>query len=46
MEEGLQERAKPRKAWYLLPIFFGILGGIAAYLLLQDRDKNLQKGFS
>jgi uncharacterized membrane protein YvbJ len=29
--------------WYLVPIFFGILGGIVAYLLLQDDDKELAK---
>lgn len=34
---------KPSKWWYLLPIFLGILGGIAAYLLVKDRDKEFAK---
>ena len=29
--------------WYLLPIFFGIIGGIIAYLVLKDDDKTLAK---
>lgn len=38
-----QYSKKPSKWWYLLPLFLGILGGIAAYLLLQDRDKYFAK---
>ena len=29
---------KPSKAWYLLPIFFWILGGIVSYVCLRKRD--------
>ena len=29
--------------WYLLPIFFGIIGGIIAYLILKDDDRELAK---
>ena len=41
MVEDLEspQKSKPSKLWYLLPIFFGILGGIAAYLFLQDKNK-------
>jgi hypothetical protein len=42
-EEFGTSQKKPSKWWYLLPIFFGILGGIAAYLLLQDKDKKFGK---
>ncbi len=29
--------------WYLLPIFFGIIGGIIAYLIVKNDDKPLAK---
>ena len=30
---------KPRSnAWFLLPIFFGVLGGIVAYFILRKDD--------
>lgn len=38
-----QYSKKPSKWWYLLPIVLGLLGGIAAYLLVQDRDKEFAK---
>ncbi|MBU3897196.1 MAG: hypothetical protein KJ697_04710 [Nanoarchaeota archaeon] len=31
------------KLWYLLPIFFTFMGGIVAYLLLQEKDKAFAK---
>jgi len=34
-------QTKPSIAWYLLPILFGIIGGVAMYLLLKDT--NIQK---
>jgi len=34
---------KPSKAWYLVPIFFGIIGGVAMYLVLKDEDKKMAK---
>jgi len=34
---------KPSRLYYLLPIFLGLLGGIAGYLLVQDRDKNFAR---
>ena len=33
----------PSKAWYLLPIFFGIIGGIVMYLVLKDTDRKMAK---
>jgi len=29
---------KVPRSWYLLPLLFGLLGGLLAYLLLQERD--------
>jgi cytochrome bd-type quinol oxidase subunit 1 len=37
------ESGRPSGLWYLIPILFGILGGIAAYLMLKDRDKDFAK---
>ena len=31
------------RGWYLLPIFFSIIGGVIAYLVLKDDDKPLAK---
>ncbi|RLF07455.1 MAG: hypothetical protein DRJ64_02965 [Thermoprotei archaeon] len=36
-------KSKVSKIYYLLPIFLGILGGIAGYLLVEDRDKKFAK---
>ena len=33
----------PSKAWYLLPIFFGILGGLVMYLVVKNDDKRMAK---
>lgn len=42
MEEGFERvREKPSKAWYLLPIFLGPIGGIIGYFLLKHRDKKM-----
>ena len=29
--------------WYLLPIFFGVVGGIIAYFVLKENDPKLAK---
>jgi len=35
---------RPRSnAWYLLPIFFGVLGGIAGYFILRKDDPKKAK---
>jgi len=42
MAEDLEaEGKKPSKAWYLLPIFLSIIGGVIGYFLVKDRDKKL-----
>lgn len=37
------ERKNPSKAWYLLPIFFGILGGLVMYFIVRDDNKQMAK---
>lgn len=34
---------RPSKAWYLVPIFFGIVGGLVMYLVLKDEDRKMAK---
>lgn len=31
------------KIWYLLPIFFGFVGGMAMFFVLKDEDRQLAK---
>jgi hypothetical protein len=33
----------PSKFWYLLPILFGIIGGLIMYLALRGRDAKMAK---
>jgi hypothetical protein len=35
------EVSKPSDAWYLLPIIFGLLGGVVGYIGVRDRDANM-----
>ena len=37
------ERKNPSKGWYLLPIFFGILGGLVMYFIVRDDNKQMAK---
>ena len=34
---------RPSKAWYLLPIFFGIIGGLVMYLVIKNEDRKMAK---
>jgi heme A synthase len=33
----------PSKAWYLLPIFFGLVGGLIMFFVLKDEDRRMAK---
>ena len=37
------EGKSPSKAWYLLPIFFGLLGGIVMYFIVREDNKQMAK---
>ena len=43
MAEVAGGQGKVSKAWYLVPFFFGIIGGIIGYLAVKDRNKNTAK---
>ena len=34
---------KPSKAWYLLPIFLGFIGGLIAFFAIKDKDGKMAK---
>lgn len=34
---------RPSKAWYLIPIFFGIIGGLVMFLVLKDENRRMAK---
>ena len=38
-----RQGGKPSATWYLLPIFFSIIGGIIAWACIRDRDPRMAK---
>ena len=38
-----QQKNRGSNAWYLLPIFFGFVGGMAMFFVLKDEDRQLAK---
>jgi len=34
----------PSPIWYLVPFFFGVLGGIVGYVAVKDKDENMAFG--
>jgi hypothetical protein len=47
LKSKIQQQGKPQTKrsgwWYLLPIFFSIIGGVIAYFVLKDVDKKLDE---
>lgn len=44
IKEGDAEFSKPSDLWYLVPLLFGILGGIVAYIGVKDDDREMASG--
>jgi len=40
-EDPNKKTDKPSNFWYLLPILFGIIGGIIGYFVVKNRDKKM-----
>ena len=38
-----QQKNRGSAIWYLLPIFFGFVGGMAMFFVLKDEDRQLAK---
>ena len=38
-----QQKNRGSNIWYLLPIFFGLVGGMAMFFVLKDEDRQLAK---
>ena len=34
---------KPSAAWYLMPIFLGLIGGLIMYFVLKDENRDMAK---
>ncbi len=34
---------KPSKLWYLVPIVFGLIGGLVSYIVIKDSDKEMAR---
>ena len=41
--EEVRMRKKPSRLWYLVPILFGIIGGLIGYVVVKDEDRNMAK---
>ena len=41
-DTGINKKG-PSKAWYLLPIFFGIIGGVIMFFVIKDEDRKMAK---
>jgi len=40
-EEEISSATKPTALWYLVPFFFGLIGGIIAYIGTNDKDEQM-----
>ncbi|TMH96041.1 hypothetical protein E6H37_04150 [Candidatus Bathyarchaeota archaeon] len=37
----MELQRQPSGLWYLLPVFFWIIGGLISYVALQERDRSM-----
>ena len=42
-QQNYRQGGKPSAAWWLLPIFFSLIGGIIAWACIKDRDPRMAK---
>ena len=42
--KGSSEPAKPTDWWYLVPLLFGLLGGVIMYVTLRKEDEGMASG--
>ncbi|MGI0011627.1 MAG: hypothetical protein ACREAE_09535 [Nitrosopumilaceae archaeon] len=40
---GTTSTKRPSSVWYLLPIFFGIIGGLIMFFVIKDEDRKMAK---
>jgi len=40
-EINIGKVSKPSSAWYLVPLFLGLIGGLIGYLVVKDQDKDM-----
>jgi hypothetical protein len=45
MKEEIEEQEWVSDLWYILPLFFSIIGGLIAFALNFDRDSDKAKDF-
>ena len=45
-KESSEDKKKPSKAWYIVPILFGLIGGLVGYLVVKDDDRKMAKRIS
>ncbi|MFH0929200.1 MAG: hypothetical protein V1818_02465 [Candidatus Aenigmatarchaeota archaeon] len=41
--ETPKEKKKPSRAWYLVPLFFGLIGGLVGYLVVKEDNRKMAR---
>ena len=39
----MEQTSKPSRAWYLLPIFLGWVGGLIMFFVIKDENRKMAK---